>query len=336
MNIAIIGRTGILYDTAERLFKEGHNIKLIVTAKEAPEYDKTADDFRRFAKRVKAKFVYSPSINSSDNIKIIKKLGGLDLAVSINYVSIISGDLIKLFKHGIINAHMGDLPRYRGNACPNWAILNGEKSVTLSLHLMEPGELDSGAVLLQRKFPLGNTTTITEVYKFFAESAPKMFSFALKGIASGKIKAHPQPRAASLALRCYPRMPVDSLIDWDKDVVYLDRLVRSSTRPFGGAYTYLANKKLIIWKAYPTDYVCPSLAVPGQAVWFSNRKGQVGIACGKGVLALQSVEIGNSKIKRASEVIDSLRIRLGSPLENKIKVLKQRIKHLEIILSKRK
>jgi methionyl-tRNA formyltransferase len=335
MNIVIIGRTEALYDAAEILFKEGHRIKLVVTAKESPESKKTAEDFKRLAKRIKAKFIYTPSIGSNDYVKIIKKMGELDIGISINYVNILPRDFIKLFKHGILNAHMGDLPRYRGNACPNWAILNGEKSVTLSIHLMEPGELDSGTILLQRKYILKDNTTITDVYKFFGESAPQMFSQAIKGIASKTVKFRPQPKKASLSLRCYPRQPNDSLIDWSKDAVYLSRLVRASTEPFSGAYTYLKNKKVFILEAYPVVYPCPSLAIPGQVLWRLEKNGEVAVACGKDVLVLRKMRFEGDKLTEASNVINSLRIRLGIDFEEKIQALRKRIEYLEKALRKK-
>ena len=126
MKIGIIGRTETLYNTCLILEKYGYDIRLIITSKEAPEYRKGVSDFQVLASRFNCEFISKAQINSDSIIKKIRSLN-LDIGVSINHVNVISKEVISLFRLGILNAHGGDLPRYRGNACQAWAILNGEK-----------------------------------------------------------------------------------------------------------------------------------------------------------------------------------------------------------------
>ena len=148
MRIAIIGRTEILYETAKFLLKKGYEIPLIVTFKDAPEYIKKASDFKRLAKKINAKYFYTNDLKKK--YKEIKK-AECQIAISVNYSSIITQEIIDLFPLGILNAHGGDLPRYRGNACQAWAILNGEDKIGLCIHSMIGGELDSGNII-QREY----------------------------------------------------------------------------------------------------------------------------------------------------------------------------------------
>lgn len=152
MRIAIIGRTEILYDTAFRLQASGHEISVIVTAKEAPEYTKTSDDFRSLAERKGIPFVHTTRIEEA--IPLIAKLPKFHVGVSLNYSGIIPQSVIDFFPLGILNAHGGDLPRYRGNACQAWAIINGEERVGLCIHRMIGGELDNGDIIARDYFPL--------------------------------------------------------------------------------------------------------------------------------------------------------------------------------------
>jgi UDP-4-amino-4-deoxy-L-arabinose formyltransferase/UDP-glucuronic acid dehydrogenase (UDP-4-keto-hexauronic acid decarboxylating) len=126
MRIAIIGRTEILYDTALLLKQVGHEVSCILTAKEAPEYMRTAENFRRLAGHWNVPFAQGPRIlEHSDFLQASRS----DIAVSINYTGVVPQDVIDLFPLGVLNAHGGDLPRYRGNACQAWAIINGEDRI---------------------------------------------------------------------------------------------------------------------------------------------------------------------------------------------------------------
>ena len=70
-----------------------------------------------------------------------------DIGLTANFPLIFDKKIIDTFAHGIINAHGGDLPRYRGNACQAWAILNGEKEIALSAHLVEAENVDCGRII---------------------------------------------------------------------------------------------------------------------------------------------------------------------------------------------
>lgn len=128
MKTAIIGRTAILYDTALRLIQSGHEIACTLTAKEAPEYTRTAEDFRKFADRAKAPFEMDGRIAEFPDFL---QRAEADIAVSMNYAGVVPQSIIDLFPLGVLNAHGGDLPRHRGNACQAWAILNGETKIGL-------------------------------------------------------------------------------------------------------------------------------------------------------------------------------------------------------------
>ena len=121
---------------------------------------------------------YSPKIENNFNTI------NADVVISINFVNLIPQDFINKFKYGIINSHLGDFPRYKGNACPNWAILNSEKSINLTLHKMN-SELDSGPIVLKDKFFLKEEIHISDVYEWLNNRTPKLFEEAVKKIING-------------------------------------------------------------------------------------------------------------------------------------------------------
>ena len=310
MKIAIIGRTEILYDTVVLLAEKGHEIKLIVTAKEAPEYTRTADDFKKLAKKLKAAFLCTPKISAPENIKIIKACGAMDIAVSVNYSSVISSDVTSLFPCGILNAHGGDLPRYRGNACQAWAIINGEKKLGLCIHRMKGGELDSGDILERKYMPLDINTRVGECYSWMAKNIPPMFASSLRKLAKNKdYILEKQSKKAEDALRCYPRCPDDGRINWEENNVKILRLVNASSEPYAGAFCEYAGKILRIWRAKLLVNNEKYCAVPGQIASIDKKSGSAVVICGNGKIQLDEVEFDGKRGKPAG-FITSIRERL--------------------------
>ena len=306
MRIAIIGRTGVLLETAEFLLKQGHSIPLVITAKEAPEYRKSVQDFRAFAGEIGAKFIRTPHILST--FDSILNLLPIDISVSMNYVGVIPQRIIDCFRLGIVNVHAGDLPRYRGNACPAWAILKGEKYIGLCIHRMVGGELDSGDIVAREYLAIDHNTKITQVLQWMSERIPSLSVEALENLMlDSHYVLERQSKDPKEALRCYPRTPEDGCIDWNQSNLQVLRLVNASNKPYSGAYCNFKGKKLIVWDAELVEDGEEFLAVPGQVTRVSGRI--VEIATAEGKLRLKEVEY-DSKLTSPTQVIKSIRDRL--------------------------
>ena len=294
MKIAVLGRTHWLSDAAARLLDAGHELTLVATAAAAPEYRAVEGDFRALAARAGAAFALD-EVPETD----------AELAVSVNWPRVLGRDVIDRFPRGIVNAHAGDLPRYRGNAAPNWAIINGEQEVVLTLHLMDEG-LDSGPVLAKRRFPLGGRTTIGDVYAWLDRAIPEAFVDVVDGLAAGTIEARPQPEDPALALRVPRRRPEDSKLDWARGAAELDRLVRASSAPFAGAFSELDGARVTVWRAKPEG------AGAGEpfGTLLEPRGDGVPVATADGLLVLEEVELDGRR-GHASDVLRDARGRFG-------------------------
>lgn len=319
MRIAILGRTSLLYSAMELLVLHGHEIVLIGTCKAAAEYQVTEVDFELYAKKNNIPFFCNSKLESTTVLSLIKKVKA-DIAVSVNWINIIREPVISCFKYGILNAHAGDLPRYRGNACPNWAIICGESRIGLTVHFMEAGELDSGKILVKEFYDLNKSTRIGDIYDWMGLTIPKMFLKAICGLDDGTIIPKSQSNDIADSLRVYPRKCTDSLINWNKSAEEIERIVNASSEPFAGAYTWYNMKKMIIWRAYSTEWDCPSIAIPGQVIKRNDTNGQVDIACGKGILRLVEISLEDEKMHPCI-AITSLRDRLGMNVEDEIYLL---------------
>ena len=312
MKFAALGRTKWLYKTIEHLIVCGHQPVLIGTSPAAPEYEVDQDDFRVLAERTGCPFFCDPKINNPAVSDLIGK-SRAEVAVSVNWVSTIPNETLDLFPYGILNAHLGDLPRYRGNATPNWAILNGECKIVLCIHQMSE-ELDQGPVLLKRDLRIDKTTYIKDIYSFMEINIPLMFAEALTGLESGRLAFQPQPTDPSLSLRCFPRTPEDGLIDWTHSAEQIHRLIRASSEPFKGAYTYLNQTRITVWRGRCGELPYPWLGVPGQVAFVDKEKSEVTVLTGSGVIILETVETEQEGVVPPAKIIKSTRVRLGPPV----------------------
>lgn len=339
MRVVAIGRTEMLYDSILKIHEKGHKVPLVITGDEAPHYSRGANDFEQLADQIGAECIKTEHIGTDDIIAKIRS-SEPDVAISVNWKTIIPQEVIGCFKHGIINAHAGDLPRYRGNAAPNWAILNGEGGIALTLHLMTT-RLDSGPILLQRRYPINTaylyylSTRIGDIYSFIRGNCPQMFVEVLDRLEAGTISLQMQPHDPSFSLRCYPRLSRDGEIDWTQSAVQIDRLIRASSEPFDGAYTFLGNRKLTIWKAHCSTPTYQFLGTPGQVADRYTVVGEVSIITGDGFLVLEEVEIEGEGRVAATQAITSARDRLGMDITGEIARLTKRIADLEQTINTR-
>lgn len=299
MKIAIIGRTRMLAETGRQLISRGHTISIVVTC---PPDDGT-DDLSRLAAEAGCDFITTTRIND-DAMAMRLRLLACDVGVSVNWNGLLKPAALSLFRFGVLNAHAGDLPRYRGNAVINWAILKKESHVGLCIHEMAE-ELDAGPVYVRDTFPLTTETYVGEVYNWVATRVPSMFIEAIDRIQSG---LPPSPQVGT-PLRCYPRRPDDSRIDWSQSTSDIHALIRASSRPYSGAFSFLEDGRTVrIWRADLVASDVTHVATTGQYC-YRNAEYPV-IACGDGLLMITEASIDGSDVDALAEIGASVRRRL--------------------------
>lgn len=289
MRFAIIGRTAPLLEAARSMLARGHEIAIVWTSKAESFYGTDESMFRDLADTHEAEFICRTNINSPESVERLKN-AGCHLALSANWQTILSSDVIAAFPLGMLNAHAGDLPRYRGNACPNWALLEGETNITLCIHLMSPA-LDAGPVVKRTRLPVDDSTYIGDIYDWLWHRIPLDMVESAEGLWNGSLEPEPQSQDEEQMLRCYPRRPEDSRIKWSEPVERIHRLIRASSHPFDGAYSSLeGERRVTVWRASRFQkYTGHFLAVPGQVCLVDD--GMPVIACGSGMLRLEEISV---------------------------------------------
>lgn len=324
MRLMILGRTEVLYEAARQLAGE-HEIVLIVTAPAAPEYRRTEEDFRGLARELNCECLVTRRLGEQELAAVARARP--NLVVSMNWVSVLDGSLFDAVPGGILNAHFGDLPRYRGNAVINWAMLKHEPSIALTIHFMQPGLLDTGPIAAQETVPLTSSTTIGEIMTLVEQRVPALFVAAVRGVAEGRPPR--PPRAEAGGFRCYPRVPGYSKIDWSASARDIDALVRASGRPFSGAFTYQDDggrlRRITVWTSRVVSESTEDLGVPGHVIRNDARSGESWVLTGQGILAICEAEYDGEPPFAPGAVWRSIRMRLGVDLESIVMDLQRRL-----------
>jgi len=164
----------------------------------------------------------------------------VEVAVVLAYGRILPAAVLQAPRHGCLNLHASLLPRYRGAAPINWALIRGETRTGISLMQMDEG-LDTGPVYCQRELDISEEETAGELTERLAELAAEVVRRDLSRALSGELVATPQDEA--LATYAPPIAPEDARIDWNAPAPAIVNLVRGLA-PSPGAYTTIAGKRV--------------------------------------------------------------------------------------------
>ena len=198
-----------------------------------------------------------------------------DLIFSFYYRMVIPEAILKVAPLGAFNLHGSLLPRYRGRACVNWAVLNGETETGVTLHRMTR-LVDRGRIVDREPVPIGPDETAHDVFLKLIPAARLVLRRSLPALLAGTAEGVEQDEAQ--ATHFGRRRPEDGALNWNEPARKLHDLVRAVTHPFPGAFTFLDEKKLYVWRASQT--ADNSTERPGTVLSSSPLK----VATGDGVL----------------------------------------------------
>jgi methionyl-tRNA formyltransferase len=228
-----------------------------------------------------------------------------DAVVVSSYNRILPASLVAA--RPFVNVHYAPLPRYRGRATVNWAIINGESQCAISIHCLVPA-LDAGGVLFQQFVPIGPSDTVTDLYERLNAIQRESLADAVARRLDGD---EGQPQDESRATYVCTRVPEDGEIDWSAHVEAADRLVRALSDPYPGAFTWLGLQRLVIRRAEPVRQPRYEGRVPGRVVRVDRAAGAVDVLTGDGALRLHEVALDGGAPQRAADVVTSVHQTLG-------------------------
>jgi len=196
-----------------------------------------------------------------------------DLLFSFYYRRVLPEEMLAAARLGAYNMHGSLLPKFRGRAPVNWAVLMGETRTGATLHVMTP-RADAGAIVDQEEVAIGPDDAAIDVQQRVTDAAARILARRIDELKNGTARTVPQDESA--ATRFGKRRPEDGRIDWMRSAKEVHDLVRAVTHPYPGAFTDVFGGKTFVWRTALPGFASHD-AFPGQVHAEEER---IFIACG--------------------------------------------------------
>lgn len=298
MNIVFMGTPDFAEESLKALYDANYNILAVVTNPDKPKgrgMKMIPSEVKQFAEEKNIK-IYQP-LKVKNNQEFINEIKGLnpDVICVVAYGKILPKEILEIPKYGCINVHASLLPKYRGAAPIQWAVLNGDKKTGITTMYMDVG-MDTGDIILKEEVEIGEDETTGELWDRLKEIGGKLLVKTLQEIEQGTVKREKQGNDFSMAPMLSKEM---AKIEWaSKTALEIKNLVRG-LNPIMGAYSYLNGKKIKFWKvAVATDeeIVVENLNfLQNGTVVMSNSKDGLFIKTKEGILKVLEIQGENAK-----------------------------------------
>ena len=297
LNILFMGTPDFAKESLEAVYNSKYNIIGVVTNPDKPKgrgMKVVASPVKEFAIEKNIP-VYQPEKvkNNTEFIEKIKELNP-DIICVVAYGKILPEEILNIPKYGCINVHGSLLPKYRGAAPIQWAVLNGDKVTGVTTMYMD-AQMDTGDIILKKETQISEDETTGELWNRLAKIGGELLVETLKKIEDGTAPREKQGADYSLAPMLDKKM---AKIDWKNQTTkQIKNLVRG-LNPIMGAYTFLNGKKIKFWKvdiAKNVEFDNEINTFRNGTVVISNDKDGLFIKTKDGLLQVLEIQGENSK-----------------------------------------
>lgn len=300
MKIVFMGTPDFARDSLKAVVEAGHDVKLVVTNPDKPK----GRGMKMIPSEVK-EYALEKGLNIEQPLKVrnnpefVEKLKNInpDVICVVAYGKIIPKEILDIPRLGCINVHGSLLPKYRGAAPIQWAVLNGDKETGVTTMFMDEG-MDTGDMIEKEVVKIGDNETTGELWDRLSIVGANLLVKTLKLLENGEATRKKQPEKFTVA----PMLKKEiAKIDWEN---YSSKKIKDLARglnPFMGAFSYLNDKKIKIWKVeiveekYDVD--------PGTVVVSDSKNGLV-ISTIDGAVSVLDIQGENA---RRMGILDYLR-----------------------------
>lgn len=319
MKILFMGTPDFAKESLEKLLENGYEICGVVTTPDRPAgrgMKLVASPVKEYAISKNLRVFQPEKITNNTEFKDeIKKLEP-DLVCVVSYGIILPKSFLKIPKLGCINIHPSMLPKYRGPAPIQWAILNGDKKTGVTIMYLNE-QMDAGDIIVQKEVEIDDDETTGELWNRLSGLGAKLLLDTVKNIENGKAKRIPQPEEYTLAPMLNKEM---SKIDWkNKSAKEIKNLVRG-LNPIMGTFTFLNGKKIKFWKVKVLDEKMIDFNIDidnksyGEVLLSDSKKGLF-IKAKDGIISVLEIQGENAKRMSISDFLRGNQISVGQIFE---------------------
>lgn len=317
MRVIFMGTPDFSVGTLEALIAAGHEVVLAVTQPDKPKGRSREMQFTPVKECAVSHGipVYQPRrVREAECIEELRKYEA-DVCVVVAFGQILTKEILEMTPYGCINVHASLLPKYRGAAPIQWAVINGEKVSGVTTMQMDEG-IDTGDMLEKIEVVLAEKETGGSLFDKLAQKGAELCVHTLAALEEGKIKPEKQGESPT----AYARMMDKKLgeIDWTRPAVEIERLIRG-LNPWPSAYTTWNGKTMKIWEA---DVVNDGADAHSGANASSKSTGTVvkvtkkafTVQTGEGLLEIKSLQIPGKKRMEADAFLRGYQVKEGESL----------------------
>jgi methionyl-tRNA formyltransferase len=308
MKILFMGTPAAAVTSLEKILRDGHEVAAVYTQPDRPAGRGNKlhlSPVKEFALENNLALFQPTKIKTNEALELFRSHGA-DVAVVVAYGRILPEGFLHAFPHGAINVHFSLLPKYRGAAPVNWAIVNGETKTGVTTMKMDAG-LDTGDILLQKETAIGSDETAPELMLRLATIGADLLSETLQSLKEITPVKQDDARATLAPIM----KKEDGVIDFSMTAEQINGRVRGF-QPFPTAHTFYQGKRLIVWQAQVATE--NSTGKKAGEITMAGADG-LSVACGSGtVLDLVEVQLEGKKRMIVRDLLNGVKMQAGDKL----------------------
>ena len=307
MKIVFMGTPDFARDSLKAIVDAGHEIALVVTSPDKPKgrgMKMIPSDVKKYA--LEKGFEVVQPLKIKKNNDFIEKIKNIkpDVICVVAYGKIIPKEILEIPRLGCINVHGSLLPKYRGAAPIQWAVLNGDKKTGITTMFMDEG-MDTGDIILTEETIIGDDETTGELWDRLSIIGANLLVETLEKLESGDYQRIKQSEEYTIAPMIDKKM---AKIDWNnQNSLEIKNLVRG-LNPFMGAYALLNNKKIKLWKIEVINETTNN--EPGEVIKADEKEGLI-IATVDGTISVIEIQGENSRRMYIKDYLRGNHINIG-------------------------
>jgi methionyl-tRNA formyltransferase len=320
MRIIFMGTPDIAVPTLEHIIRSGHSVEAVFTQPDRPvgrHQELTPPPIKRVATAYGIP-AHQPAKVKTDEVRDLFNSLTPDIAVVVAYGRILPQWLLDIPRWGCVNVHFSLLPKYRGAAPVNWAIVQGETESGVTTMQIDAG-LDTGPILLQTSCSIGSDETAPELAGRLAIIGAELLVETLSLIERGAITHRSQDHSQATLAPMLKRE--DGLIDWNLSAQHIRHRIRGF-QPWPGAWTVFNRQRLILWGATAISDNQPSdenlaqsgpVTLPGTIM--QAAKDYLVIRCGhRSLLQIEELQLEGKRRMNTRDFLNGIRLDAGTRL----------------------
>lgn len=315
MNIIFMGTPDFAVGALEAILEAGHNVGLVVTQPDKAQ-GRSKELMPPAVKVCAQKYnlpVFQPErIKKEEAVNVLKQYDA-DVYVVAAFGQILSKEILDIPKYGCVNIHASLLPKYRGAAPIQWAVIDGEEKTGVTIQQMNEG-VDTGDILLQKEYVIDEDETGASLFDKLCVLGAEAIVETLDKMEKGLLVPVPQNEAESTHAKMLSKEM--GKIDFSEDAVVIERLIRG-LNSWPSAYTYYNGKTLKIWRAkvVTADTQVDSNGYTEGTI-VAKDKESVTVLCGKDALKLMEVQLEGKRRMCVKDFLLGCKIEIGEKLGN--------------------